>query len=106
MTAVEDNNLFNHFSVIALRKENKTLQENNLNLKCENFELEQRLKACNDFNNLNNKSLKEIFTAPAWKEMTDAWSTKNHELRTCWKKCKNSKWKVSNTSIVSADHFK
>jgi len=60
----------------------------------------------NDFNNLNNKSLKEIFTAPAWKEMTDAWSTKNHELRTCWKKCKNSKWKVSNTSIVSADHFK
>ena len=55
MTAVEDNNLFNHFSVIALRKENKTLQENNLNLKCENFELEQRLKACNDFNNLNNK---------------------------------------------------
>ena len=54
MTAVEDNNLFNHYSIIALRKENKTLQENNLNLKCENFELEQRLKACNDFYNLTN----------------------------------------------------
>ena len=60
----------------------------------------------NDFNNLNNKSLEEIFTAPAWKEMTDAWSTKKHELRTCWKQCKNSKWKVSNTAIVSADRFK
>jgi len=47
MTAIEEHNLFNHYSIIALRKANETLQE-------ENFELEQRLKACNDFYNLTN----------------------------------------------------
>ena len=59
-----------------------------------------------DFNNLHRKSLKEIFDAPAWKEISEAWSTKKHELYTCWKKCKNSRWKVSNTMIQSMDHFK
>ena len=49
MTAVEDNNLFNHFSVIALRKANETLQEDNINLKLKNFKLEERLKACKGF---------------------------------------------------------
>ncbi len=59
-----------------------------------------------DFNNLHRKSLKEIFDAPAWKEISEAWSTKKHKLYTCWKKCKNSRWKVSNTMIQSTDHFK
>ena len=47
MTAVEENNIFNHYSVIALRKENKKLQE-------QNFELEERLRACSDFYKLTN----------------------------------------------------
>jgi len=55
MTAVEDNNLFNHFSVIALRKANETLQEDNINLKFKNFRLEEKLKSCEEFYNLNNK---------------------------------------------------
>ena len=59
----------------------------------------------NDFNNLNKKSLKEIFEASAWKEMTDAWTTKDHELRKCWKECKNSRWKISNTTVSSNYHF-
>lgn len=54
MTAIEEHNLFNHYSIIALRKANETLQEDKINLKLKNFELEQRLKACNDFYNLTN----------------------------------------------------
>ena len=55
MTAIEEHNLFNHFSVIALRKANETLQEDNINLKLKNFRLEEKLKSCEKFYNLNNK---------------------------------------------------
>ena len=54
MTSVEENNLFNQYSVIALRKENKTLQEDKVNLEFKIFKLEQRLQACEDFYNLTN----------------------------------------------------
>jgi len=53
MTAIEEKHLFDHYSVIALRKENKTLQEDKINLEFEIFKLEQRLKACEDFLNIN-----------------------------------------------------
>ena len=55
MTAVEEHNLFNHYSIIALRKRNKTLQEDKINLKLKNFKLEEKLKSCEEFLNLNNK---------------------------------------------------
>ena len=51
----------------------------------------------NNFNNFNIHSLQEIFEAPAWKEITDSWTTRKHELKRCWKSCSNAKWKVSNT---------
>jgi len=53
MTAVEENHLFNHYSVIALRKENKNLQEDKVNLEFKIFKLEQKLKSCEDFLNNN-----------------------------------------------------
>ena len=51
----------------------------------------------NDFNNFNTRSLQEIFNEPAWKEITDAWTTRKRELNRCWKSCANARWKVSNT---------
>jgi|11BtaG_2_1085332.scaffolds.fasta_scaffold40953_2 hypothetical protein len=52
MTAVEENNLFNQYSVIALRKANKNLQEDKINLEFKIFKLEQKLKSCEDFLNI------------------------------------------------------
>ena len=51
----------------------------------------------NDFNNFNTRSLQEIFNEPAWKEITDAWTTRKRELNRCWKSCADARWKVSNT---------
>jgi len=51
----------------------------------------------NDFNNFHKRSLQEIFDAPAWKEITDSWNTRERELQRCWKSCSNGRWKISNT---------
>lgn len=53
----------------------------------------------NDFNNFNTRSLMEVWNEPAWKEITDAWTTRKRELRRCWRSCENGKWKSSNTVI-------
>lgn len=53
MTAVEENNLFNQYSVIALRNENKNLQEDKINLEFKIFKLEEKLKSWEDFFNNN-----------------------------------------------------
>ena len=55
----------------------------------------------NDFNNFNTRSLKEIWNAPAWKEITDAWVTKKHKLHRCWRSCENGRWKSSNTVKIN-----
>lgn len=55
----------------------------------------------NDFNNFNTRSLKEIWDAPAWKEITDAWVTKKHKLHRCWRSCENGRWKSSNTVVIN-----
>ena len=47
------------------------------------------------------RSLKEIWDAPAWKEITDAWITKKHKLHRCWRSCENGRWKSSNTVKIN-----
>ena len=59
MTAIEEKHLFDHYSVIALRKQNKTLQEDNINLEFKIFKLEEKLKSCEDFLN-NNPHLERL----------------------------------------------
>ena len=55
----------------------------------------------NGFNDFSKNSLREIFDAPAWKEITDSWITRKRELHRCWRSCKNGKWRFSGSVILN-----